>query len=295
MRRRREPGLPYSKFLMSQSLTASGLSPERGYELARIVERRLAHGGAHEIDVGALDELAEQVVLEHEGEQAVERLRAWRRLDRLDRPLVVLLSGTTGVGKSTLAALLAHRLGISRVIPTDVIRHVLRSFFPHERMPAVHYSSFEAGWAVGPDGPGGLEAGEGEDEDLVGYLRQAETIATGIGAIVDRACLEGTPMVVEGVHVLPGGLDQGLRRRCLAVEALVVVEDERLHRAHFALRGGDRPAGRYLGRFEQIRKLQDHLGGRAAAAGVPVIDNVSIDRALARTMELVLAAAGRLS
>ena len=292
MRRRREPGLPYSKFLMSQSLTASGLSPERGYELAGIVERRLAHGGAYEIDVGALDELAEQVVLQHEGEEAVERLRSWRRLDRLDRPLVVLLSGTTGVGKSTLAALLAYRLGITRVIATDVIRHVLRSFFSHERMPAVHYSSFEAGWAVGPDG---LEAREGEDEDLVGYLRQAETVATGVEAIVDRACLEGTPMVVEGVHVLPGGLDEGLRRRCLAVEALVVVEDERLHRAHFALRGGDRPAGRYLGRFEQIRKLQDHLAERAAATGVPVIDNVSIDRALARTMELVLAAAGRLS
>ena len=35
-------GLPYSKGLMAQSLSAIGLLPERSFELARAVERRLA-------------------------------------------------------------------------------------------------------------------------------------------------------------------------------------------------------------------------------------------------------------
>ena len=44
-------GLPYSKGLMAQSLSATGLSPERAFELARAVERRLAERGATEVDV----------------------------------------------------------------------------------------------------------------------------------------------------------------------------------------------------------------------------------------------------
>lgn len=286
--RRGARGLPYSKYLMSQSLSASGVASVRAYELARTIERRLQQRGEAVIGVDALRRLAEDVLRDEEGEHAVERFRNWQLLDRLDRPLVVMLAGTTGVGKSTLATMLAHRLGITRVIATDVIRHVLRSFLSRDFMPAVHYSAFDAAAAV--------EHGEEGDPDLVGFELQAESIGVGVAAIVDRACTELTPMVVEGVHLLPGGLEDGLRRRCVAVEALLVVGDEELHRGHFALRGGaGRPAERYLARFEQIRKLQAHLAERARAGGVPVIDNVSIEGALGEAMELVLRTAGRLS
>lgn len=42
--------------------------------------------------------------------------------------VIVLLAGTSGAGKSTLASLLGTRLGISTVISTDSIRHVMRNF-----------------------------------------------------------------------------------------------------------------------------------------------------------------------
>ena len=73
------------------------------------------------------------------------------------------------------------------------------------------------------------------------------------------------------------------------------MEDEDRHRAHFGLRGGERPAARYLERFAEIRKLQDHLTERARAAGVPVVDNATIDIALAEVMDLVLSRVGRVS
>jgi 2-phosphoglycerate kinase len=262
-------GLPYSKGLMAQALSASGLTPERSFELARIVERRLADRGAAEIDTEALRALAEDVLAAEEGDGAVRRYRNWQQLHRLDRPLVLLLGGTTGVGKSTVATMLAGRLGITRVIATDVIRQVLRAFFSHEFMPSVHHSAFEAG---GVDG----------------YTEQAEQVGTGIAAIVERAANEGTPVVVEGVHVVPGSLDPTLGDRCVAVEALIVVDDEELHRSHFAHRGPGRPADRYLGGFDRIRELQAHLAGRAREAGTPVIDNANVDQALASLMKLVL-------
>jgi 2-phosphoglycerate kinase len=262
-------GLPYSKGLMAQSLQASGLSPERSFELAREIERRLALRGDREVGVEGLDGLCLEVLRGEEGESAVRRYKGWRRLDRLERPLVVLIGGTTGVGKSTLATMLAARLGITRVIATDVIRQVLRAFFTHEAMPSVHSSAFEAG---------GLE----------GYRDQAERVATGIAAIVERAANEGNPVIVEGVHVVPGALHPGLRERCVLAEAIVVVRDEELHRGHFSHRPGSRPAERYLAAFEDIRVLQDHLAERAGDAGLEVIDNENIDAALAQLMELVL-------
>jgi 2-phosphoglycerate kinase len=262
-------GLPYSKGLMAQALSATALSQERSFELARLIERRLAERGEPEIDVAALHALAEEVLVEHEGERTAARYRGWRRLDRLDRPLVVLIGGTTGVGKSTLATMLAARLGVNRVIATDVIRQVLRAFFTIEAMPTVHSSAFEAG-------------------GVSGYRDQAERVGTAIAAIVERAAAEAKPVVVEGVHVVPGGVHPHVRDRCVLVEALVVVDDPDLHRGHFSLRPGNRPAERYLASFDDIRRLQDHLCARAQSERVAIVDNENVDDALAQLMELVL-------
>jgi len=181
---------------------------------------------------------------------------------------VVLIGGTTVVGKPTLATMLAARLGITRVIATDVIRQVLRAFFTTEAMPVVHHSAFEAG---------GVE----------GYRTQAERVAIGVAAIVERAAGEAKPVLVEGVHVMPGTLEGELRGRCVPVETVLVVEDEELHRGHFSRRPG-RPAERYLARFEQIRELQAYLAERAVREGVAVIDNQNADETLGRLMGLVL-------
>lgn len=265
-------GLPYSKGLMAQTLSACGLSLQRGFELARIVEDRLAAGDKAEIDLAGLRQLTEDVLAGEEGEGAVRRYRDWHRLDRLERPLIITIGGAAGVGKSTLATMLANRLGITRVIATDVVRQVLRAFFTEEAMPVVHHSAFEV--------------------DLAAFAEQAEHVGTGVAAIVDRAVAEGTPIVVEGVHAVPGALPADLRERCVPVEVLLVVGDEEAHRAHFARRGGARPAERYLERFGEIRALQAELEQRATAAGVIVIDNVGVDETLRRLMGLVLDAVG---
>jgi len=261
-------GLPYSKGLMTQSLSTIGLTPARAWELARLIEQRLEADAVDSIESSALRTLAEEVLEQNEGQAAVDRYRDWERLNQLDRPLVLLLSGTTGVGKSTLATMAAHRLGVTRVIATDVIRQVLRASFSRDFMPSVHSSAFEV--------------------DMADYVEQAEAVGTGVTAIVERACDEGTPIVIEGVHVAPGMLSDETGERCLVVEAVLVVEDEGLHRAHFEARGDRRPAERYLARFDQIRLIQDHLRGKASARGVAVIDNANIDEALGRVMDLVI-------
>jgi 2-phosphoglycerate kinase len=87
-----------------------------------------------------------------------------------------------------------------------------------------------------------------------------------------------------------------LPRPELAVSVFVVlsIEDEEEHIRHFHHRdesSEQRPESRYLERFEDIRRLQELIVGRAHRHGVPVIDNQDADRAARTVADLVLDAA----
>jgi 2-phosphoglycerate kinase len=284
---RSDYGLPYSKGLMAQSITATGLPPERSFALARLIEQRLGERDEAEVSVAELRALAEDVLLSEEGAEVRTRFRQWWRLGSLDRPLVVLLGGVTGVGKSTVATQLANRLGITRVIATDQVRQVVRAFFSHEFMPAVHHSSFDVAHAVSDGGDDG-------NATIRGFLRQVEDIAPGIDALIERAVSEGSRIVIEGVHLLPDVPSAQLREEAITVQALLTVRNEQAHRAHFYMRGlqAPRPPERYLRAFDRIRMLQDFLIERADEAGIPTIDEGGLEPTLKRVMELVLDAVG---
>ena len=82
------------------------------------------------------------------GDRYAKNFRRWGEVERLDVPLVILIGGATGVGKSTIATQLAVRLSIVRVVATDAIREVMRSTLTHELMPTLHTSSFHADEAL---------------------------------------------------------------------------------------------------------------------------------------------------
>ena len=137
--------LPYSKGVMARALIAVGVPADRAYSLARRVEVDLAERSERTVDTSRLRVLAQEILGEEEGERAVGRLQRLADLQTLDVPIIVLIGGATGTGKSTVATEVAHRLGITRVTSTDFIRQTMRAFFSKEFMPTIHYSSFEAG------------------------------------------------------------------------------------------------------------------------------------------------------
>jgi 2-phosphoglycerate kinase len=280
-------GLPYSKGLMAQSLMATGLAPERSFALAQRIEERLLTSGSGEVEVEQLRAVAEDVVAGEEPEQVRARLRQWWNIRDLERPLVVLLSGVTGVGKSTVATQLAGRLGFVHVIATDQVRQVVRAFFSHEFLPSVHHSSFDVARAM-PEPP---------DDDagtVAGYMQQVHDIAPGIDALVERAILDRTPLVLEGVHLVPELPNPALCDQATAVRALIAVRDPEAHRRNFHSRGLQtlRAPERYLEALDRIRVIQDHLIERAERAGIPVIDEGNLERTLRRVLEVVLDAVG---
>ncbi|XP_043691214.1 P-loop NTPase domain-containing protein LPA1 homolog 2-like [Telopea speciosissima] len=72
------------------------------------------------------------------------------RLRERKESVTILLCGTSGCGKSTLSSLLASRLGITTVVSTDSIRHMMRSFFDEKENPLLWASTYHAGEFLDP-------------------------------------------------------------------------------------------------------------------------------------------------
>ena len=206
----------------------------------------------------------------------------------IDPPIVLLIGGATGTGKSGVATEVAHRLGITRVTSTDFVRQTIRAFFPAGEMPSVHFSSFEAAAAgVAP---------ETGDPSLDGFLDQTRQVLVGVEASVSRALTEGWSMVIEGIHLVPG-LTPAQIDGATVVHVVLHIEDEDVHRMHFHVRdsttGGVRAMDKYLSRLTEIRTIQDALVDAADRHGVAVIESSNSLRATVEVMELVHSAAGR--
>lgn len=281
--RGRAGSLPYSKGLMAASITATGVEPEIAYALSIALEARLKAEGLGAIDADALAELAAADLAARCGEEAARRYRAWRRVRRAPLPTVVLLGGVAGTGKSTIATRLASRLDITRVIPTDAIREVMRSFVPRALVPELHRSSFEVG--VGEE--------DGIAAVLRGFRRQAAAVESGVASLIDRMVRERRDAIVEGVHVLPAiaAHTDVHREHANVVTALLVLEDEEVHRSHFLSRLDNehgRNPQRYLERFSLIRRMQEALWEDAERLGVPRIDAADLDEALHELVDLVV-------
>ena len=286
----RDPGLPYSKGLRASELMVTGLPPYRAYLVAEQVEERLLEQRVRSVTRQELDELTIDVLTNLAGERYATNFLRWNDIVQLDVPLVILIGGATGVGKSTIATQLAARLGIVRVVATDAVREVMRAMFTASLMPTLYTSSFDADEALREPPP------RPADKAIVGFREQTSGVAVGVQALIKRAVVEGTSAIVEGAHIVPGFFDlTPYEGRVLAVPVVITVEDEELHRSHFVARSTDssaRPMDRYINSFGNIRRVQKYIKSQALSHGVPVIPNYSLDQALAAVIDLVVEKAG---
>lgn len=287
----KEGALPYSKGLMASSFMTIGLSPARAFHVAERIEDDLHGRGVESITRAELVELAEQMLAREVGDVYARTFRKWQVVRKLGLPLIVVMGGATGVGKSTLATQLGARLGINRIIPTDAIREVMRGILSEDVAPALHTSSFDTDRLVQQPLP------DHADALTLGFRDQVMVVAVGVRALARRAALEGTHLIIEGVHAVPGILDPAeFAESAVVVPLVVTVDDEELHRSHFALRGlesGTRSADRYLDHFDQIRRIQDYLVSLARQHRVPVVPSYNLDATLAQIIEIVIREAVR--
>ena len=290
--RSRGAPMPFSKGRMAQALVLAGAEPERAYQLA-LADRsaRCSRIAEDEIPIDAAARRSSRRCWpRRRAPQIVSRYHGWHEVLRLDRPLMLLLGGATGTGKSTLASEIAYRLGISRITSTDAIRQVMRAFFAagaHARAALlVVRGGRRASRCPMPDP-------DSEDRALYGFLQQAGQVAVGANAVVERAVLEGLSTVVEGVHLVPGLVAADQHAGAVVVQ--VMLDDHRRgdppgatsSSATWRAAGGG-SMDRYLRSFGEIRRIQDYLVARAEKEGWPVVEAGDPDQALIAVMDLIL-------
>jgi 2-phosphoglycerate kinase len=263
VRDRRGDDLPFSKGLMATSILATGLETGRAHAIAADIEKMLRNRQTREICADELANLAMQAIERAAGREAAERYSAWRRAKRAGCPIVVVLGGAPGVGKSTIATRLALRLGINRVVPTDAVREVLRTVVPDTVLPELHVSTYES-----------IERSGEADMSLTSFRRQAHAVLSASVAVAARLTSERRSVILEGAHLLPGEVRRHLAERgsdAIVIELLMTVRHEEAHRDHLTRRLHTEPSRdgqRHLEHLPVIRRLQEELRRLAQAADV---------------------------
>ncbi len=264
---------PFSKGVLSRSLTRAEMGPNKAYAFASCIESKLRK---KEISLITIDELVELIVedLKDQDCEIAEKYIAWRQIKKGTEPLVILIGGASGVGTSSIAFEIANRLGIRNMISTDMIREVMRKIVSKELSPVIHESSFTAykGMRVPPPPE--------FDDVLAGFRDHVDTVSVGIDAVIERALKEGISIVIEGVHVVPGFIKKELMEKDNVVMFVLTLQDKETHKGRFYSRcrqmWARRPLQRYLDNFFAIRKTHKYFESQARKFDVPAIENIDV-------------------
>jgi 2-phosphoglycerate kinase len=178
----------------------------------------------------------------------------------MSKPRLLVITGSSGVGKSTLSARAAASLGFSKSASTDTIREALRTQFDADELPALHRSSFES-------------AGSGVVED---WHETVKVLSEGVAAVVRRASMKGSDLLLEGVHVIPDTqiLNDWRGAGGIACGVVLYVEEGDRHQRFIVRRErhNNRGLAHYLDNLDRIREIQREMVSNGREAGWLVMD-----------------------
>lgn len=279
-------GLPFSKGILASSISMTGLDIINAYKIASKIQEYFLKNKIYSLSLSDLRTITFRFIKDEVGLEYAERYLLWQSVGKLEKPLVVLVGGSTGVGKSTIATILANRLNITRVASTDAIREVMRASVSDKLIRPLRGSSYSAykNLTLPPTGV---------EPVILGFREQVLAVSVGIEAIIKRSIEEKSDIVIEGAHVVPGYLNlKDYYPKAIIQEIVVSVPDEVIHREHFSKRTvetqGSRPMSRYIEHLDEIIMIQNYIEKLAKKEKVKIIENYNLDNALSEILELIL-------
>ncbi len=277
---------PFSRGVFSKRLLGCGMSADLYGKVTREIYDHLVHHQILKVTTQELITLTYRTLISHHSRKTADRYLIWCDFIRSGAPLIILIGGVPGTGKSTIATELANRLSIVRTQSTDMLREVMRSLIPKRISPSLHESSFNAGKAQ-------FESALQETRDLdlllSGYQVQSDMVAVACEAVLNRATNERVSLILEGVHMRPG-----LFRRfedvtdAVIVPVILAVLEKKQLKQNFRGRSGEkRAAKRYLNNLDEIWQLQTAILSEADAGDIEIVECGDIDPTTTEVCKMV--------
>ncbi|KAJ4802598.1 hypothetical protein LUZ62_015164 [Rhynchospora pubera] len=247
-------------------------------------------------------------------DQRTDLLLACRIRER-KQSVTILLCGTSGCGKSTLSALLGSRLGITTVVSTDSIRHMMRSFVDEKENPLLWASTYHAGECLDPvevakakakrrakkitkDGVSdekfhvrssdlvlGSEMISKKQMAVEGYKAQSEMVIDSLDRLITAWEAQRESVIIEGVHLSLNFVMGLMKKHPSIIPFMVYISSEDKHMERFAVRAKymtlEPAKNKYIKYIRNIRTIQEYLCKRADKHLVPKINNTNVDRSVA--------------
>jgi 2-phosphoglycerate kinase len=271
---------PFSAGILTRSLEACVIDRKSAIEVAIRVREAIEHRGLSEITPLALQRLIYQALREHCSVVAANYYLSRHEFKTSGKPLIILLGGASGTGKSTICSELAYRLDVVRTQSTDIMREIIRSYLAPHVVPTLGFSSFDA-WRGLP----GIKVSGGkrltDSPVIAGFLAQHANIKSALEATIARALKERQDMIIDGVHVLPMELDLvKAREEAVVVSVMLAVTTRQRLANQLSWRSREQPdrnASRYLEKLDAIWEVQSYLLNMAEKANIPIIANWNIE------------------
>jgi len=276
--RSKEGVYPFSKGILLRQLVTAGLEIDPAAQLSEEVEAWAAALHEEQVDDTRVEGAVMRRLLRTHGAAVARRYRFTSWLRKAPQPVIILIGGATGIGKSTVATELAYRLGVRSVTSTDMIRETMRTVLPAQVVPGLHDHSFRGMLQ------GGKVLSNPRERVLAGFHQQVEQVAVGIRAVIRRAIRENSHMIIEGIHLRPPfGQYMPLGTEALYAGLVLALPEEHLHRGRFPRRAKKqnlRDPNPYLDAFQSVRWIHDDLLGAAEDSDALVVNSEEVGRSI---------------
>lgn len=285
--------IPFSRSMHTQRLESCSLPRNKCNAITRLIHSKLIRNKLPQITTAELTTTTYHTIQKELDQKYADYYLIWNDFIDNDQPLLVLLGGVPGSGKSTVATELATALGIVRTQSTDMLREVMRILIPKRVAPKLHTSSFNTNKAAAS-----TDMYEIKDTDnlLYSFQHQSELVEVACQAVLQRALNERVSMILEGVHIRPTLLQHLPPSDAVIVPFMLCVLDKNSLISHIKRRKvttQQRRAARYLEKIDDIWQLQSALLSEADGADIQILNNLDSEQSISeiiKTITLTIAA-----
>ncbi len=279
--------MPFSRGILAQSLISIGMPIKTAYTISDKIANDLeTYCEKKRVRRMNKDLIMNKVMEELDSVTPVYRERYYLRYKMWDKitPIILYLSGVTGVGKSTMASLIAPHFKIWNIIGTDILREILRSTISPALVPPLHTSSYEAYKMVS------YQINPIFKKPIVGFEEQSAQVIVAIDEITRNFLDVGESAIIEGVHVVPKLIDKKLLKDPHVITMFLYLKNKEIHVTRFKLRERStihRRHAKYLKYFDDIRAIQDYLLEQAIELNLPIVDMENDENAYYTIMNII--------